>query len=361
MPRAVFDMVRVQKSRYNVGVVTTRIYNNVADSFCDEDISVLYLRNLSSKMAFNYQLYTPIPHTKLFSIVKKADIIHFHGHRNLLNDLIFYIARIFNKPYIITTHGTLHSYESKRLVKSIYDVITGNRFVRDAKYIVVHSEVERSKLTSLGISPSKIRVIPNGIYFDDLNSSSDQDFFKKFGIGERERVILFLGKITRRKGLEVALDAFRRIKDGSLKLIVAGEVIGELPEDVMRDERVKYIGHLELEDKISAILSSVMLLYPSIYEAFGYVPFEALYLKRPCIIGDDFGTSEHLSKVVPELVVSYGDSIELSELMKRLLEDKEMREHVVEKGRVYVMKEFHIEKMIDKYDELYRDIIGGLS
>ncbi|MCX7958465.1 MAG: glycosyltransferase family 4 protein [Deltaproteobacteria bacterium] len=357
VPRAVYDLVRLQRKRYNVTVITNKIDESGSSDL--RDVKVIYLKNLSRRFIYRYQLYTPLPESNIFSAIKKSDIIHFHGHRNLLNDMVFYISRIFNKPYIITTHGTVHIYESKRILKKLYDNLTGDRFIREAEFIVAHSEIEKRQLVSSGLNDKNIRIIPNGIFFKDFeNISGNTSFFEKYNIDKDCKIILFLGKITRRKGLEVAIDAFRRIRDNNLRLVIAGEVLGKLPDKMKMDRRVVYIGHLGHKDKISAILSSELLLYPSVYEAFGYVPFEALYLNRPCITGDDFGTSEHLSNVIPELVVSYGDSIELSQLIVKLLEDREMRSEIVKRGREYVVSQFSAERMADEYGELYRDILS---
>lgn len=356
VPRAVYDLVRIQKDKYNVTIVT-----NIVDKRCfenQEDINVIYLQNLSSELIYKYQFYTPIPNSKLFTAIRDSDIIHFHGHRNLLNDLVFYISAFFKKPYIVTTHGTLHNYESKKLIKGLYDKITGDRFISGAENIIVHSNAERAKLVVSGIDSDKIKVIPNGIFFEDLTKrDQSKKFFEKYGIGGDKRVILFLGKITKRKGLEVSLEAFNRIIDEKLKFVIAGEIIGDCLKEIKTNNKIKYIGYLNQEEKVSAILSSEFLLYPSIYEAFGYVPFEAFYLGKPCIIGDDFGTSEYLSPVVPELVVSYGDSIELSEVMLRILKDDKFKEDVVNRGREYVINEFSVYKMADKYDDVYKSIL----
>ncbi len=356
VPRAVYDLVRIQRERHNVSVITNQIDKDSPESL--PGVNVVYLKNLSSSMIYRYQFYSPVPRGELFPAIRRADVLHFHGHRNLLNDMIFYISRLFRKPYIITTHGTLHNYESKKIIKGIYDVITGDRFVNEAGFVVVHSESERNELLSAGIDEEKFRVVPNGISFDDLKTEpEDKNFFEKFNIGKNSKVVLFLGKITRRKGLDVALDAFRRIKGHNLRFVIAGEVLGNLPEKIKMDERVVYIGHLGQREKISAILSSELLLYPSIYEAFGYVPFEALYLEKPCIVGDDFGTSEYLSCVVPELFVSYGDSIELADLMIKLLKQEKFRDAVVRKGKRYIIKEFSAEKMAERYERIYRELL----
>lgn len=356
VPRAVYDLVRIQRKKHNITVITNRIEHRLFEKLTD--VNIIYLRNLSRRMIYKYQFYTPLPEPVFFSALRKADILHFHGHRNLLNDMAYYISKVFKKPYIITTHGTLHNYESKKIIKEIYDTLTGNRFVRDAKFIIAHSEIEKRELLSGGIDKKKIKVVPNGIFFEDLKEDyCENSYFEKYNIKKDNKVILFLGKITRRKGLDTIIDAFCRLNDKNLRLVIAGEVLGRLPDSIKADNRIIYIGHLEQKHKVSAILSSDLLLYPSIYEAFGYVPFESLYLKRPCIIGDDFGTSEHLSGVVPELFVSYGDSIELAELIIRFLHNRVFTEKVVRKGREHIIKNFSAEKMAIRYDEIYREIL----
>ncbi len=353
VPRAVFDLTRAQSEKYNVTVVTNQIEKGSIANL--KGIKVLYLKNISRRLIYDYQFYTPIFQPELIRIIKGADILHFHGFRNLLNELIYAINGFFNRPSLLTTHGTLMNYESKRLAKTIYDKAIGSFFLNSAKYIVAHSEIERYELIKAGISPEKMAVIPNGVYFEDLDRQpSVERFCQKFGIDRRKNIVLFIGKITRRKGLDVSIDAIRRLRGKNVQMMIAGEVLDSKIQKFISGTDIKYIGHLDLQDKIDAICAANLLLYPSIYEAFGYVPFEAFYLKKPCIVGDDFGTSEHLSPVVPEFVMSYGDAIELSEMILRFINDKAHTDLLVNKVRKYIIKNFSIQREVEGYDQLYQ-------
>jgi len=356
VPRSVFDLTRAQGNRYRLTVITNKIEEFRKQPLGNMD--VIYLKNLSRKMIYKYQFYTPLISGSLISAIKGADVLHFHGHRNLLNDLVVLINRFFDKPYIITTHGTLLNYESKKGLKELYDRTIGNTFLNNAKYIIAHSEIEKKEIIRSYPDLRDVLVIPNGIFVSDLKERTDlRNFYEKYRISFNKRILLFIGKITRRKGLEVCLDAFRKIDRDDLQLVIAGEIIGyDINRKFKNLPNVKYIGHLDIEDKLNAISAAEIVLYPTVYEAFGYVPFESILLDRPCIVGDDFGTSEHLSPVVPELVISYGDSIELADLIVRLMKDSHFRNSLVKRGKGYILDNYSMESVVEAYDRIYRRV-----
>jgi len=356
VPRSVFDLTRSQRGRYRLTVITNRIDDRPVNS-----INVIYLKNLSRDMIYRYQLYTPLINTDLIVAIKEADLLHFHGYRNLLNDIAFFVNRFFKKPYIITSHGTLMNYESKKGIKRVYDRVLGRAFLKGAGCIVAHSDVEREEILKSYPYLKEVVVIPNGIFVQDLKKVSDvRVFYEKYGIDTEKKIILFIGKITPRKGLEVCLDAFVRVGKRDLQFVIAGETMGYDIKGRLRGiQNVKYIGHLDMEDKINAICASEVVLYPTIYEAFGYVPFESILLGKPCIVGDDFGTAEHLSPVASDLVISYGDSIELSNLILKLLKEAPYRDRLINRVKSYVLNNYSMHRVVDAYDKIYKKLGEG--
>lgn len=357
VPRFVYDLARAQSDKYRVTVITNRIEDTASEKVYNYD--TVYLKNISRKLIYAYQFYTPILNPTLFMVVKEADILHFHGCRNLLNEIVAGVNRFFKRPSLITTHGTMMNYESKRVIKKIYDKFIGSHLTKSAKFIVAHSEVERHELLKMGIESSRMAVIPNGIYFEDLDIRSARErFCRRFGIDKKKRIVLFIGKITRRKGLDVSIEAVKRLKGIiDLQMVVAGDSLGPKVGNLVAGTDIRYIGHLDVNEKIEAIGASDLLLYPSIYETFGYVPFEAVYLNKPCIVGDDFGTAEHLSPAIPELIVSYGDAIELSEIIMTFLKDVEFTSSVVRRGREYILQNYSISREVEQYDKIYKKML----
>ena len=247
--------------------------------------------------------------SKLRRLVEEADIIHLMGHWSVINASVYLFARWLRKPYVLCPAGALPIYGRSRLLKHFYNLVVGNRIVRNANAKIAITQDEVAHFNSYGVSSQDVRIIPNGVDADDYGDAAPGAFRTKFGLAEHP-FVLFMGRLNSIKGPDLLLAAFCVIKDRfpDLHLVFAG------PDDGMRPllmaatqsagiaERVHFAGYIGGPDKASAYRAASLLAIPSRQEAMSIVVLEAGIRKTPVLLTDQCGLniiSAHGGNVVP--------------------------------------------------------------
>jgi glycosyltransferase involved in cell wall biosynthesis len=364
IPRLCFYMALKQSGMgHRVHVVTTDALDESSrqprDHFEIEGVTVKVLRNLSNRAAYRYQVFMPWGLFSEREVVRGFDIMHIHGHRNFLNTAMAYFGRRAGVPMVLQPNGTLVNIERRRFWKSAYDILFGNRQVRATTGFIAVSEVEKQQFMEIGIPEENIRVIPNGVYIE--TGQVHLDFKKHYGISGE--YILYLGKITPRKGIEHIVQAIPLFKDKSLKLVIAGNDMGYLArvQDQVRklgaEDRVLVAGLLTGDIKTAALREALYTVYVSRDEIFGLVPFESILCGTPVIVADDSGCGEWIRKAEAGHVIPYGDPHAIAEKVNN--RDEKREADLVERGRAYIGEHLTWDKVAARVIEFYQEILRG--
>ncbi|MCK5236970.1 MAG: glycosyltransferase, partial [Deltaproteobacteria bacterium] len=327
-----------------------------------------YFKNLSNSLAYNQQIYLPRGlKEELRRIIKNFDLVHLHGHRNFLNNIVRIEALKNNIPYILSGHGTVVRIERKVFINSIFDKFFGNSVLRDASGFVAVSESELKQFEEMGVSPDEVRVIYNGIELDDYRDLPPKGEFKKnFGL-EGKKVILYLGKFTPRKGMDFLTRAFARLKKNSrddIKLVFVGNDMGfkskvlEIIKEEGLSDSVVFTGLLTGRDKLAAYVDADVLAYPAVHEIFGLVPFEALMCGAPVVVTDDCGCGLIIEREGAGETVKYNDTRALADKLGKILSDGEEVSESVKKGQEFIEKNLSWEIIGKRYEEFYKEVLG---
>jgi glycosyltransferase involved in cell wall biosynthesis len=367
IPRVVYDLsTELSRRGHDVTVFTTDVLDrNLRSPYSSRDVDingvrVRYFRNLSNRIAYDYQVYLPIG---MRGAVREAlvgfDIIHIHGHRNFLNNIIQYYAHRLQKKYIFSAHGTAISIERRVFVKRIFDLIFGNRILRDAKRFIAVSKKEVEQYGMMGITPDRVSVIYNGIDISAFHNLPEKGTFRhRYGL-EGKEIILFLGKITPRKGVDFLVRAYSMLQRDSAVLVIAGNDMGyKTKVDRIIAERnlggrVIYTGLLVDDWKLAAYRDADVLVYPSVYEVFGLVPFEALLCGTPVIVADDCGCGEIIGREGIGVMVRYNDDRGLCNAIGGVLENKAHASEMAGRGKAFVERELSWGMIAARYEDVY--------
>ena len=152
-----------------------------------------------------------------------------------------------------------------------------------------------------GIAADRIRLVYNGVdlgrFHPRARTGAGAALRRSIGIGEDDVAILFLGSGYRRKGLDLALEAFRRISGsiGTARLVVVGRDSDEaryrgLAADAGLGDRVRFLG--ARDDAESCFAAADLFVLPTRYDPFANATLEALASGLPVITSEDNGASE---------------------------------------------------------------------
>ena len=369
IPRVVYELSReLVRVGHDVTVFTTDVlddsnrYEEGSLASNVDGIKVSYFKNLSNKLAHDYQIYLPagLKHRVEETLVD-FDIIHMHGHRHFLNNIVHHYAKKIDKPYILSGHGTVLRIERKVAAKAVFDYFFGDRVLKDAAGFIAVSEMEVAQYKEMGITSDHVRVVYNGIDTEAYKKLPKKGTFrKKYALGDKE-IILFLGKMTPRKGIDFLVRAFAELSRPGAILVLAGndmgfkETVVSIIEEKGIGDRVVFTGLLVDDEKLSAYVDADVLVYPAIHEIFGLVPFEALMCGAPVIVTDDCGCGEIIEAQGIGYTVKYNDVAGLSEMIKEVLDKKPEALKKVGKGKVFIEKRLAWKRVVKEYESIYEE------
>lgn len=254
-----------------------------------------------------------------------------------------------NKSYISMIGGLHMSYDAKSY-----------EYYRQAHHIIVHTN-QQKKVLQLhhNFKDLDIRVVPLGV---------DTNLFKPSIEGlENLNKLLYVGRVSRLKQIEIAIDTIIYCNQNNKKVIL--DIVGPISDAVYFQELVTKIKDANLEDEITFIGSveyknlvkhfqgSVLLLMPSKHESFGMVAVESMACGTPVVaLENSGGPTEIIDNGVNGIVC---DEESYSENVLNLLRDKEKymtfrkcgRASVVENYSIAVTSQLILKSVKDVLDE----------
>jgi glycosyltransferase involved in cell wall biosynthesis len=238
------------------------------------------------------------------------------------------IARMMNIPVAGTYHTDIPQY-----VRSLTD----DEFLEQAAWsymiwfygqmeeVMVPSAGTREQLLSRGLPQERMKPLPRWVdteaYSPEMRNPS---FWESRGIGLGRVVLLYVGRVSREKGLEMLVDAFRELVEAGSAIALA--VIGDGPyreemEASLSGFPVLFTGYLEGEQLQRGYASADLFVFPSATDTFGNVVLEAQASGLPVIVSDEGGPCELMVDGETGVVFRAGSKNALVSALNFLLSD----------------------------------------
>jgi len=168
--------------------------------------------------------------------------------------------------------------------------------------IAVSEETKRDVNKLFHVAPEKMHVIYNGIDLDEYRPVTSKNALKRFGINPVEPYILFVGRITRQKGIIHLVNAIRHMNPGFQVVLCAGapdtaEIAAEMKSAVSAAQRARpgviWIEEMvDTKSKVELYSNAAAFVCPSIYEPFGIINLEAMACGTPVVASNVGGIKE---------------------------------------------------------------------
>ena len=296
---------------------------------------------------------------------KKADIIHTHSYGYFQNHAGWIRERFQSTPWVITPHfhpsWSMWGGAKRKTLREFYDTVIGKGTMESADLITCVSKHERDMLVSeIGISEDNIKIIYNGINWNDWQILPDKNIFRKQYPDISDKFVLFAGRLATNKGLSDLISAMNLVNQKSVDLVITGADMGlgkQLEKEALeKGVRMHRLGHIDDETYRSVLAAAEMLVLPSEYEAFGIVLLEAAAAETAVIGTNVGGIPEAMSPGNNGLIVEYNDVDNLSKSIATLLDDAKLCKEMGKAGRVWA-KNFSWDSILKELDQEYRSII----
>ncbi|MEK6881093.1 MAG: glycosyltransferase family 4 protein, partial [Nanoarchaeota archaeon] len=288
------------------------------------------------------------------------DVIIAHAYRHKHTTKVLKIAKKLNCKVFLVTHAPFVDKDSTRsllakLAVKFYDRFIGKKTINQFTKIIAIAKWEIPYLKKLGVSDKKIVYIPNGI--------PDQ-FFKQKIKPFKRRNIIFLGRISEVKNLQILIKAFNILNKKNKNLIL--EIIG--PEEqpyagslkTLTEKlnlNVKFLPPIyNLNKKIRALQEADIFVLPSKREAMPQALIEAMSLGKIVISSRTRGGLEIISNGATGFLFDIGDEKGLSEIIEFCLNEKNKKliNTIKEKARKR-SEEFKWGVLSKKLDKLIKE------
>ena len=334
----------------------------------DDGVKVHYFKNTvykpSSAIYFSKELVEEFKKN-----VVEYDMVHLHEYRSYMGILTSHYAQKYGVPYVLQAHGSLPRIMAQQSRKLIYDSLCGYNLLRNASKVIALTQTEVQQYKSMGVPGDKIKVIPNGVDLEEYrNLPPLGSFRRKYSIGEDTKIILFLGRIHKIKGLDFLIRAYvyllKEFRFSNVLLVVAGPDEGALGElkrllstNKITGNRVLFTGPLCGRDKIEAYVDADVFVLPSRYETFPNVVLEAYACSKPVVASNVESISDIVIHGETGFLFSVGDVRGLAKMISYMLKHSEEAEEMGRKGKAFVKDGFAIEKVVAKLEEIYRECL----
>lgn len=275
----------------------------------------LSVRGINSKFAFESQ---DPRHLKVFDalfkdvvmagLVNQADIVHCHTWYTHLGGLL--AKQLYGLALVVTTHSLEpHRPWKAEQLGSAYEV---TKWVERTAYweadgiIAVSGHVKEAVVDLYGVAPERVRVIHNGIDPDLYKPAHNPAVLQRYGIRADKPFVLFVGRISRQKGITHLVNAVKHLSPGVQAVLCAGAPDTEsVAEDMKRavDEARKHTSNeviwipeiMPREELIALYTHAAVFVCPSVYEPFGIINLEAMACETPVVASAVGG--------IPEIIV----------------------------------------------------------
>lgn len=318
-----------------------------------------------------------------------ADVVHSHtwyanlaGHlAGLMNDI----------PHLLSAH----SLEPLRPWKA--EQLGGGYAISSWAERTAYEGADRVIAVSAGmrndifraypqIDPGKVEVVHNGVDVEAWKRPTEEKIEQaavKHGIDRSRRSVIFVGRITRQKGLPYLLRAAANLPDDVQLILCAGapdtpelyaEVQGLVEELQETRTGVRWIPDMLPREELTAVLASATVFAcPSIYEPLGIVNLEAMAVGLPVVASATGGIPEVVADgdtgvLIPLAQVHDGSGTptnagqfigDITAGLVQVLDDEERAQQMGAAGRVRAEEHFSWEAIGQRTIEIYKDVLRG--
>lgn len=311
-----------------------------------------------------------------------ADVVHCHTWYAHFAGIIAKLC--YGTPLVITTHSLepLRPWKREQLGRG-YDAsswIEKTAIEMADALIAVSKETKEDVLKHFDVDEDKIKVIYNGINLHEYVVTNETTTLEKYGIDKSKPYVLFVGRITRQKGIIHLVNAIKYIDPDTQIILCAGAPdtpeIGKEMEDSVNEVKktrhnIVWIDEMLPKKEIIQLYSHAdVFCCPSIYEPFGIINIEAMACEtavvasavggiKEVVVDNETGILVPLEQqdVAPfEPVDPDQFAKDLAKGVNQLINNNELRETMAKNGRKRVEDHFDWIAIAKQVEELYKSL-----
>jgi len=318
---------------------------------------------------FRYRSFNLVP--EMFKQIKRKvrefDVVHAHQYHLTSSIVSCYYAKKYKIPFILTGHDLIIPESLPRtakVLKRLYDLTFGRYLLKNATRLIALTEDHIRQYTERGGDDTKIRIVPNAIELDKYKKTKiAKNSLAKYGIDINDKVLLFVGRIDKYKGIQDVIEAMPTIlgKYPNIKYVVVGTDYGykgdleKLSKKLNVDKKVIFTGYISEEALIELYKRADIFVFPSKMEGFGIVLLEAMATKTLCIAYSIPSVRRVIKNNENGILVK--DKKELLNKILYYLDNIEERRRIEANALEYV-KKYDIKNIVNEIEKVYEEALN---
>ena len=312
-----------------------------------------------------------------------ADVVHCHTWYAHFAGIIAKLC--YGVPLVITTHSLepLRPWKREQLGRG-YDAsswVEKTAIEMADALIAVSEETKVDVLKHFNVDESKVHVIYNGINLQQYITTSETSTLDEYGVDKTKPYVLFVGRITRQKGIIHLVNAIKYIHPDTQIVLCAGapdtKEIGEEMENAVNEvkktrDNVIWIDKMVTKEEIIQLYSHAdVFCCPSIYEPFGIINIEAMACNTAVVASAVGGIKEVVVHGETGFLIPLEQQTEapfepidpdkfardLADGVNKVIGDKALKEAMEKKGRQRVEDYFDWIAIAKQVENLYKSLI----
>ena len=302
------------------------------------------------------------------NIVKNFDVIHIRNWYHHLAIVFYKAALKHHIPFVFTAHNSLHHMgdnKNLKIPKKFLEKLYTKKMINQASALQSLGDSENKEFSKFGADPNKIFRIDLGVKPEDFEIIENTDIFSKFGINkENFHYILFLGRIYKKKGIELLFQAFAKHRPIDLNIIIAGPSTDDYKNELIQfanklkiANSVKFIGSVYGSEKAQLLRHAKIFALTSYSDIHPVSVEEALFMGNPVLITKncDFPEIEEYNAGV--IVDATFESV-YAGLVKILKSDEKLEEYS-KNAKQLANDKFLFENKVIDYENLFQFAINN--
>lgn len=303
---------------------------------------------------------------RLHPILQRFDVVHLHVVWDPLTYTTAGLAQKLGKPYVVTLHGMLDrwSIAQKRLKKTVALALGYKRMVNNAAFLH-YGNADELRLTECLHLKAPAKIVPNGIFLEEFDPLPEKGAFRaehpEFAGG---KLIVFLGRLHFKKGLDILADAFAIVSREfpGAHLVVAGPDDGaraDFESQIARlgiAQQVHLVGPIYGPKKLAVLRDCDCFCLPSRQEGFSVAIIEAMACQAPVVITtgchfpevEEFGTG-----IITDL-----DAAAVGGAIAKVLRDPAAADQMGQNGRKLIVTRYTWPQAAQQLISGYREVLG---
>lgn len=350
----------------NLDYPTGIIEKSLIKPIFENGVRIRYCPVLFKSFVFSFKLIKTIKEE-----INRSDIVHIHGLYRFPQTFAAFYSRKIGKPYLISPHGSLnpkiYNKKDRIFLRKLYQRFIENRNIKFSS--IIHFTADDEKTNASFLVPSnKGVVISNGIDIEKYRLLPKKGFFNnEFGIKSNLFKILFLGRISKIKGLDILLPAIAEVvkKIPNIILLIIGpdyenykNYLLTVIKNLKIENNVKFLGKLDRDKVNNAYVDSDLFVLSSYSENFGLTIIESMACGCPVVISRNVNIHEEIS------INNLGYVIDCKpfEIAESVIDyynksDKYKNNHK-ERIRSYALSNYDWDQCITTFIEAYKELLS---